>query len=235
MLTAPPKSLTEQIYQAIRGDILSCRHRPGARLPINSLCEELGASLGAVRESLSRLAAEGFVISEAQKGFRVAPVSLRDLEDLTATRVVIECKCLERSIARGGVEWESAIVGAFHRLSRLPEVVVDTEPRLSEEWAAAHGTFHKALVAACDSEWLLRIRSMLFDQSDRYRRLSATSIRSDRDVGGEHRLLMEATLARDTRRVCELMESHFRKTAELVAQLTQFEGATVYVAPGVGG
>lgn len=226
MLTAQSKSLTEQIYQSIRADILACRHRPGMRLRINSLCEELGASLGAVREALSRLAAEGFVILEAQKGFRVSPVSLRDLEDLTSTRVIIECKCLERAIERGSVEWEASIVAAFHRLSRLPEVTNDPEPRLSEDWSAAHATFHMSLVAACDSEWLLRIRSMLFDQSDRYRRLSAIGVRSDRNVAAEHRALMEATLAHDTQRACEVIESHFRKTADLVAQLTQFEGAT---------
>lgn len=48
----------------------------------NSFPEALGRSnsLGAMRESLSRLVSEGLVIAEPQKGFRVAPISQEELE-----------------------------------------------------------------------------------------------------------------------------------------------------------
>jgi DNA-binding GntR family transcriptional regulator len=224
MATRQAKSLTEQIYLTIRSDILSCRHRPSARLRINALCEELGASLGAVREALSRLAAEGFLQLEAQKGFRVTPVSLQDLEDLTRTRITIESMCLRRAIELGGVDWETEIVSAFHRLSRIPEIETDgSEVRLSESWAMAHESFHNALVAACDSEWLLRIRKMLFDQSDRYRRLTAISVKRDRNVNSEHKAIMKAALARDGDAGARLIGDHLQRTANIVAKLSEFE------------
>ncbi len=85
-----PKSLTAKVFEAMRADILACRFAPGQRLKIGELCERFEVSLGAIREALSRLAAEGLVVSEAQKGFTVTPVSMADLADLTTTRVEIE-------------------------------------------------------------------------------------------------------------------------------------------------
>lgn len=220
MTAIPVKSLTEQTYFRIRDDILSCRHRPGTRLPIKTLCEEIGASLGAVREALSRLAAEGFLESTAQKGFRVAPVSVKDLEDLTRTRITIEGLCLREAIERGGLEWETAIVGAFHRLSRLPEAYAISGTTDVQAWSAANETFHSALVSACQSSWLLRIRAMLFDQADRYRRLRAVSSKVDRDVVGEHRAIMDAVLERNADLACALMAKHLRQTADIVVKLS---------------
>ena len=110
--TQPARSLTEHAYEALRADILSCRLRPGLRLKIAELCERLGVSLGAVREALAKLTAEGLVIAEAQRGFRVAPVSSADLTDITRTRIDIESMCLARAIAVGGIEWEAGIVAA---------------------------------------------------------------------------------------------------------------------------
>lgn len=220
MTAMPVKSLTEQTYFQIRDDILSCRHRPGTRLRIKMLCEEMGASLGAVREALSRLAAEGFLQSTAQKGFTVAPVSVQDLEDLTRTRIMIEGLCLREAIALGGLEWETGIVGAFHRLSRLPEAYVISGTTDIQAWSAANETFHSALVSACRSNWLLRIRAMLFDQADRYRRLRAISSTVDRDVVGEHRAIMEAALERNADLACALMAEHLRHTADIVVKLS---------------
>src|SRR3954468_1853004 len=98
ILPAGAKSLTEAVVEALRADILTCRLLPGAKLKIGDLCTRFGVSLGAVREALSHLAAEGLVVAETQRGFQVAPVSAEDLADLTATRIDIEGLALRRSI-----------------------------------------------------------------------------------------------------------------------------------------
>src|SRR4051794_8168118 len=174
--TAPiaPKerNRTESAYAELRADLLACRLLPGAKLNIVDLTTRHGVSLGAVREALSRLAAEGLVIAEMNRGYRVAPVSEPELLDLTSTRIDIEVACLRMAMRVGGVEWESRIVAAHHRLSRTPERVAGDEDRVSDVWAEAHKDFHAALVFACDSPWRLRLRSLLYDQTERYRRLS---------------------------------------------------------------
>lgn len=214
-----PRSLTENAHAVLRADILACRLVPGARLKIAELCQQLDVSLGAVREALSRLSAEGLVESEAQKGFRVAPVSADDLDDLTRTRIEIETLCLRRAIAHGGVEWETRIVGAMHRLSRTPERAEGDEQRVSDAWATAHADFHFALVEACDSPWMLRLETLLSTQAERYRRLSVPAAPRPRNLEGEHRAIMDAVLARNAELACRLIADHFTTTAAIVRPL----------------
>jgi len=223
---SPPqetKSRTEAVYFHLRADILACRLRPGARLKINELCAALEVSLGAVREALSRLSAEGLVVAEAQKGFQVAPISVADLEDLTEARIEIETLCLRRAIAARTLDWESGLVAAFHRLSPLPTRTPGDERRLNEDWARAHADYHLALVAACDSLWLLRVRATLYAQSERYRRLS-TPVTERRDANTEHRDIMQAALAGDARKACALLTSHLLTTKDLVRDLAERTG-----------
>jgi DNA-binding GntR family transcriptional regulator len=210
------QTLSEGVYQELRVDILTCKLRPGAKLQINTLADERAVSLSAVREALSRLSAEGLVTLEPQRGYRVALVSLADLTDLTMTRIDIENLCLARSIEQGRVDWETAVVGAMHRLSRTPYWAPGDERRLSDEWAVAHDGFHEALVSACDSVWRLRIRSSLYHQSERYRRLSVPVLSKKRDVDSEHRAISEAALGRKKARACELMKEHLILTMNII-------------------
>lgn len=208
-------SLTEKTYSTLRTEILACRLRPGQPLRIQQISARLAVSPGAVREALSRLSAEEFVVSRAQKGFRVAPVQEDDLEDLIRTRIEIESMCLRRAIEVGGIEWESALVAACHRLNRI------TAPLDSDEWAHTHALYHLALVEACDSAWLLRVRALLFAQSERYRRLALSRAEGYRDVKDEHRVLTDAALARDANRACALLANHLSMTAAMVRSRIQ--------------
>ena len=105
------RSLTQDVYHRLRADILACRLVPGTKLRINELCTTLGGvSLGAVREALSRLAADGLAVAEPQRGFTVSPISPQDLEELTTARIEAESWCLRAAIAQG---WGT--MGGRHR------------------------------------------------------------------------------------------------------------------------
>ena len=212
MVREASHNMTQGAYEALRADLLACRTAPGSRLKIQDLCQQHAVSLGAIREALSRLTSEGLVVAEPQRGFRVAPISRADLEDLTMVRIEVEGLCLARAIAVGTVDWEARLVAAFHRLSRTPERVASDPARSADDWAEAHAGFHSALVDGADSPWLLRLHSQLYAQSERYRRLSIPLGSMDRDVDGEHRQIMEAALARDTKRALGLMRRHIGVT-----------------------
>ncbi len=211
-------SLTHNAYERLRADLLAARLQPGARLKINELCAALSVSLNAVREALSRLTSEGLVVAEPQRGFRAAPISAEELRDLTQVRVQIEGLCLDRAIAKGDVGWEAQLVAAFHALSRTPEREPGDPARMNEAWSAAHAAYHSALVGACDSPWLLRIRDTLYAQSERYRRLSVPLAELARDLNREHRDLMQAALARDAGRATALMAQHLDLTTQALLE-----------------
>lgn len=206
-------SITHTVYQCLRADLLNGRLPPGEKIKIAELCDALSVSLSAVREALARLTAEGLVIAEPQRGFRVAPIVAEELVDITNARIEIETLCLKRAIEVGDTEWEGQILHALHRLTHTPKHASDNE-QVTPEWAGAHAAFHSALVAACDSPWLLRIREMLFAHSERYRWFSIPPSRGKRNLGKEHRELAEAVLRRDSERACALIREHLKRTAE---------------------
>ncbi len=209
-------SLTAEAYSQLRAEILACRLSPGHKLIIADLCDQLGFSLGAVREALARLTSEGLVVSEPRKGFRVAPITESELQDITRVRATIESLCLESAIQNGDLKWEANIVSTEFELSKLSLQDPEDPARVSDVWADTHKRFHEALVAACDSPWLLRLRELLFVQSERYRRVSVPLDRAKRDLVGEHRELAEAAVARDVPRATDAIRRHLEKTTRIL-------------------
>ncbi len=208
--------MTQGAYEGLRADLLACRILPGKKLKIQELCTRFSVSLGAIREALSRLTSEGLVVAEPQRGFRAAPISASDLVDLTMVRVEIDSLCLRRAITCGDVGWESRLVAAAHRLARTPEQTPDDPARSNEDWVEAHAAFHLALVDGCDSLWLLHLHSLLYAQSERYRRLSVPFAISGRNVNEEHQAILNATLARDAEAAVRLLATHLEATTHIL-------------------
>ncbi|SIT01712.1 transcriptional regulator, GntR family [Roseivivax lentus] len=91
----PAQASEDAIYQSLREAILTRKLAPGTRLREIPLGKILGASRGAVRKALDRLAFEGLVEQEANRGASVAQPTVQDAEDLFTAR-----KSIEVAIAR---------------------------------------------------------------------------------------------------------------------------------------
>jgi DNA-binding GntR family transcriptional regulator len=212
-----PRSQTTFAYAKLRADVLGGRLVPGERLKIADLAAALEVSPGAIREALSRLVPEQLVVSRDQKGFVVAPLSIEDLEDLTDLRCDVEAIALRRSVARGDSEWEAEVLGSAHRLRRTPQMSSEGAHDMTPEWAERHAAFHATLVAACGSKRLLALHSQLYQQSERYRGMSA-HYDPHRNVEAEHQQLVDAALDRDADRLVDLTLTHFRKTTAMILE-----------------
>lgn len=230
------RSLAEEVYEALRADVLFGRRLPGSRIQLRDLADGHGVSLSVVREAITRLASEDLVDATPQRGFRVRSLSLDHLRDLTWVRIQIETLAVRESIAKGDVEWEADVVSAHHRLAGTPTQLEDGTPNVG--WMAVHGAYHTALCAAAGSPTLERIRRQLFDASELYRYWSATlparTVRTvRRHSDDEHRDICEAALARDADRVVELMTAHLNATA-VQLETTAIAGANGDTTVGAG-
>ena len=213
-----PRSLTSAVQERLRADILSTRLLPGQKLHIAGLAKQFSVSLAAVREALSRLVADGLVQASDQRGFRVSPVSPADLRDVTQTRVDIEGLALRRSIERGDAAWLASVEKSFTALCAVPHTFPDDPTHHYEEWVVRHRVFHRTLVNACGSQWLLGFRDVLHEQSERYRRLSIRDVSKVRDVETEHAAIVEAALRRDADAAVDALAKHFNVTMRFVEQ-----------------
>ena len=219
------ESLTLKAYREVRTSILSGGLGPGERVRIADLCEATHVSIPAIREALSKLTAEGLIVAEPRRSFKVAQVSRQELLDITTVRIAVESMCIQRSIANSSVEWETRIVAAHHALMRTPEIDLARPHGLTAEWAEAHALFHYAILSGCDSQWLLGLAKRLHGLSERYRQLSARltlRAREKRDVKTEHRQLMQACLDRNEKKATELLKQHLERTTASIVRAFDF-------------
>jgi DNA-binding GntR family transcriptional regulator len=211
-----PGSLVEAAYERIRRDIIFGALASGAKLRIDEMRARYGFGATPLREALSRLTAVGLVETASQRGFRVATVSAKDLEDVTESRVRLETQLLAESIAHGDDAWEGRVAGAFHTLAKMESEGLPLDAETFTRWEERNSAFHDALIGASVSRWTARFRETIYDHHERYRRISHLVGNRSFDVRDEHAAICEAALARDAETACRLTADHIRRTGEAI-------------------
>jgi GntR family carbon starvation induced transcriptional regulator len=207
-----------EIYNLVRRDIIAAVLPPGRKLKIAELAAKYDVGIAPVREALNRLSAESLVVQSDQRGFSVAAISPEDLDDLLRARCWLNEVALRESIARGGQDWEEHVLVACHRLLKIPRrPEPDDASSSNPQWEEAHRTFHKSLLAACGSGWVLSFCDQLFFKSERYRHIArSTSAARSATAAEEHKAIMEVAVARRTEDAIRLLNAHFTQTALMV-------------------
>lgn len=193
-------------YQRIKHDIIFGELDPGAKLKLDDLKQRYSASLSTLRETLNRLASEGFVEAPEQRGFFVTPVSREDLIEISELRVLLECHALEQSIENGDTEWEGNLVAAHHKLHLMEQRMLTGDHSEKEQWKRYDWEFHLAMIEACNSKNLLSLHSTLYDKYLRYQMLVLTY--RGEVAAREHKAMFDAALARDAAKAMRLLEEH---------------------------
>ena len=217
---------TDQAYRVLRTEILGGLRAPRSPLRFEQMRQETGLGISALREALIRLESEGFVISERHRGFKVAPLRLGELRDINRVRTIVETSALEMAIEHGDAAWEGAILSARHQLLRQPNHGMRSPGSADADiWEAHHLAFHKALLAACPSEWLLRFAETLYPQYQRYRRYiwrladAQDKALATANVDAEHEELAELVLARDAERAKACLDRHYHNNVEMLVAI----------------
>ncbi len=204
----------------LRGEILSGGLAPAQRLRLRALSQRFGIGATPLREALARLAAEGFVVAEGQRGFSVPPVTRAHLADITASRQIAEVEALKLAMRHGDAGWEDGIVAS---LALLRAEVRRRKP--SDAWQdayeAKHHAFHRALIAACPWPSLLGFCDEMYMQKTRYRRLMKSATQNWAAMLRAHEELARLVLAREAGPACTAMRRHIGSTAEAVLGLLE--------------
>jgi DNA-binding GntR family transcriptional regulator len=210
--------LTERAYRDIKHAIVRCEFEPGERLRVDDLSRRFEISSSPVREALSRLAEQGLVRSLDKRGFRVAPLTIEGIADLTRVRLLVECEALRDAMAHGGDAWEAEMVAAAHSLSLIEQRLGEQPVALDDHWSERHRAFHLAIYSACKSPLLLELVSGLFDSAERYRRYSASHRQGERGKHDEHEKILKSVLGRDANAAVALLTRHISATQTTVTR-----------------
>ena len=179
------------IYKKIKNDIIFGKLLPSEKLKLDDLKSKYPASLSTLRETLNRLASEGFVLAEEQRGFFVTPCTQNDLIEIANLRILLESHAINLSFKYGDTDWEGNLVAAHHKY----------------DWE-----FHLACISACGSKNLLRLHSNLFDRYLRYQFV----VLNYRGQGAieEHYEIYQAGLKRDSAKANKYLKIHIDKGVE---------------------
>ena len=216
-----PATAVEAATHRLREEIVAGALPPEARLRLRDLAARTGYGATPLREALSRLAAEGFVVFEGQKGFSVPPVTRAHLLDITRSRQFAEPEALRLAMEAGGAAWEDEIVASLSLLKREVERRTPEESWL-DGYEAKHDRFHRALIAACPLVSLRAFCDELYMQTTRYRRLMKSVTPDWPRMAAAHQTLADLVLARDPA-AQQALRDHIGTTASRV--LAMFGGA----------
>jgi DNA-binding GntR family transcriptional regulator len=206
VISSPPvigtRLLRETIYEQLRADILQLRLPPGTEIREAELAARFEVSKSPVRDALMRLEREALVITSPRQGYRVAPVSLADVQDMFHLRAALERACMER-IVRQASDDQLATLEPFRRYE-------------ADAWAGGfieyNRAFHRTLAELAAN---VRMREHLADLIDQMERVVLMSVNKVRQGSGntqslvdEHCQMIDALQERQVRRAERLAEQH---------------------------
>jgi len=220
---APRPTRADDAYGLIRSEILRGNLAPGVRLKIEELQSRYEYSNTPLREALNRLAGESLVRADGRRGFSVSGVSTDDFRDLCRFREVLETSAIRASMEQGDDDWETEIIASHHRLEIVEKERDRDRHAHAETWTDRHKMFHYALISACGSARQIASWSEMFDQAERYRRISASRPGKPRNARNEHKELARLAVARDPAAI-DLLREHVVRTEKNVLKILEAQG-----------
>jgi DNA-binding GntR family transcriptional regulator len=98
------RTVAEDVYRALKRDIIMLRHRPGAGLTEQELAGLYGSSRVPVREACRRLQQEGLITGRPYRGYLVNQISLKQIGDSFDLREVLETHAIALAARRASVD-----------------------------------------------------------------------------------------------------------------------------------
>lgn len=200
------KSLTEMAYASLRERIITGDMPPGMEVSEPELAEQLSVSKTPVREALARLCVEGFMEAYPRRGYRVTPVTVKDMNDLFAIR-----EMLEGSAA--ALAAENLTAEELDELDRLADVNYELGENASvRSFVEANQAFHAAIARASRNP---RLHALVISHLEECARLFYMGARM-RDVNPEtnrdHHEIVEVLRKRDSDAARVAMVRHNENT-----------------------
>lgn len=197
-----PPTRAEWVDSLLRRAIVHGELPPGEKLVAERLAEQWGVSATPLRETFQRLAAEGLVVMEPQRGARVAPVSAEHAAEIYEMRMLLDPVAIEQSvrIGRDDPSFADSVVQAHRAMSAGFD---------------AHREFHLVLVSRCPNQRMLAQITQLLEQSQRYQILGLVSGKAHA-AAADHRELRDAAASGKAQVAGRVLRRHLQGTLDAV-------------------
>jgi len=207
------KTWQEAAVEQLREAIIRGVYQPRQRLKQQELARSLGCSPVPVREALHRLAAEGFVVIDPQRGARVADFNSRDLEEIYEVRMSLEGLAAQRAAERMTPETAGRLRAILDKMDAPDISPVD--------WVRLNWEFHDSLYGCGGQEFLRKTISGLRRSMEPYLRLDIVQVGNYTAGRREHRAILQACVRGDGKLASRHTVAHLRRTAHGLIKYVQ--------------
>lgn len=195
-------SLTETAYLALRERVLSGTLRPGVEFSELELADQLSMSKTPVREALGRLVAEGLIEAFPRRGYRVTPVTVKDINDLFTIRAMTEGTAAAMAALN--------LTGPdLDRLEKLAHAHYDPlQGESVQSFVKANRDFHLAIAEGANNPRLLAMVTAHLDECTRLFYLGARSRDVNPETSDDHSGIVAILRRRDPDQARAAMVAH---------------------------
>ena len=198
-------SLKEEVYEAVRRDIMDGTFPPGDLLKERELAEKYGVSKTPVREALSLLEQDELLKAIPRAGYMVTQLTLRDLQEVLQLLVTLEAMAARRAA-------ESITNEELEELERLTSTSDPEEARLFNR------QFHSVVARASGNSRLVKMIEQLLDDTDRWAALEIAELTPAVLLVG-HQAELDALRTRDPDVAEEAMREHVERVYHHLSEL----------------
>jgi DNA-binding GntR family transcriptional regulator len=197
-------------YERLLREVIECRLPPGERLTEAAVALRLALGKTPAREALHRLILEGLVVVSPRDGYYVAPISIRDVDEVFELRKIIEGAAAK--MAAGNITLSHA------RLKKLGAMRCRATDRDSlREFVRANTAFHIEIANLSGNRQMAQIIAQLLSASERL--VNFGMMRRPQQSEGtleQHRALAAAIMKGDGDLAVRIAEDHIETTHRMI-------------------
>ncbi|WP_175860327.1 GntR family transcriptional regulator [Burkholderia cepacia] len=199
-------SLTEQAYAIVREKIITGELPPGSDISEPELAEQLQMSKTPVREALGRLCVEGLMEAFPRRGYRITPVTMKDISDLFAVRATLEG--MAAALAASNLSDDE--LDMLDRLADASYVV--GEGTSTKSFVASNEKFHLAIAQGSRNPRLVSLVMSHLEECDRLHYIGARSRDINPETNTDHHEIVAALRRRDAVEARRAVVEHIENT-----------------------
>ncbi|MGO6694446.1 GntR family transcriptional regulator [Rhizobium johnstonii] len=202
----------DRAYDVLRREIVSCRMMPGSLLSEPEVMQRFEIAKASCRVALQRLIHDGLVTSVPRQGYRIAPITLKDVDDVFSMRLLLEpyaVRCATGKVSRA-------------RLERLEAACrVRSSADIGNQidfFLEANRSFHMAIVQAADNERLYRMLGNLHDEMSRLVALGFGVQGIRPNIDNDHNQIIDALVSGDADTAERIARQHIEVFRDMTIQ-----------------
>ncbi len=230
---APQSSLVDVAEVALLEAIFDRNVEPGSRLSIDGTARMLQMSITPIREAMTRLATQGLLIQDANRGFSVAPLlTANEFSSLFTTRRILESAaldedsadfCIPARLRNRELVCQAQILAIRKVEERMRGIEHGSKYRQFSNFSRLDSDFHRQVMELTGNSFLVNAWCGMNFHMHVSRLYSGQGVIDYSDALREHEVIVEAIEARDSNGLRSAVKRHVVAAEKRLVQLLPIE------------